>query len=103
MGARRTGDRVPGGRCKMEELEKKEKENDDAHVADKDERHARLRILDLATKKERALTGPNWEVKEVKWSPRGKSLVVIATDRPESDSETDRLFAVGATDGEMKQ
>ena len=89
--------------AKSEGLEKKEKENDDSHVADKDERHARLRILDLATKKERALTGPNWEVKEVKWSPRGKSLVVIATDKPESDSETDRLFAVDATDGEMKQ
>ncbi len=89
--------------AKSEELEKKEKENDDSHVADKDERHARLRILDLATKKERALTRPSWEVKEVKWSPRGKSLVVIATDKPESDSETDRLFAVGAADGEMKQ
>jgi len=88
---------------KSDEQEKKEKENDDSRVADKDERHARLRILDLATKKERALTAPNWEVKEMKWSPRGKSLVVVATDKPESDSETDRLFAVGATDGEMKQ
>jgi len=89
--------------AKSDEQEKKEKENDDSHVADKDERHARLRILDLAAKKERALTAPNWEVKEMKWSPRGKSLVVIATDKPESDSETDRLFAVGAADGEMKQ
>ena len=89
--------------AKPEEQEKKEKENDDSHVADKDERHARLRILDLATKKERALTAANWEVKELKWSPRGKSLIIIATDKPESDSETDRLFAVGAVDGEMKQ
>ena len=89
--------------AKSDEQEKKEKENDDSHVADKDERHARLRILDVAAKKERALTPQNWEVKEMKWSPRGKSLVVIATDKPESDSETDRLFAVGAADGEMKQ
>jgi len=89
--------------AKSDEQEKKEKENDDSHVADKDERHVRLRILDLVAKKERALTPQNWEVKEMKWSPRGKSLVVIATDKPESDSETDRLFAVGAADGEMKQ
>jgi dipeptidyl aminopeptidase/acylaminoacyl peptidase len=89
--------------AKSDEQEKKEKDNDDSQVADKDERHARLRILDLATKKERALTPANWEVKELKWSPRGKSLVIIATDKPESDSETDRLFAVGAADGEMKQ
>lgn len=89
--------------AKSDEQGKKEKDKDDSHVADKDERHARLRILDLATKKERALTPANWEVKEMKWSPRGKSLVVIATDKPESDSETDRLFTVGAADGEMKQ
>jgi len=89
--------------AKSEEQEKKEKEKDDSHVADKDERHARLRILDLATKKERALTAANWEVKEMKWSPRGKTLIVVATDKPESDRETDRLFAVAAADGEMKQ
>jgi len=89
--------------AKSDEQEKKEKEKDDSHVTDKDERHARLRILDLATKKERGLTPANWEVKELKWSPRGKSLVIIATDKPESDSETDRLFAIGAVDGDMKQ
>src|SRR5215470_6511669 len=91
------------GDAKTEEQEKKEKENDDAHVADKDERHARWRILDLATKQERALTEPSWEVKEMQWSPQGKFLIAIATDRPESDSETDRLFAVSVTDGSMKQ
>jgi dipeptidyl aminopeptidase/acylaminoacyl peptidase len=89
--------------AKSDEQEKKEKDKDDSHVADKDERHARLRVLDLATKKERALTPANWEVKELKWSPRGKSLIIIATDKPESDSETDRLFAVAAADGEMQQ
>jgi dipeptidyl aminopeptidase/acylaminoacyl peptidase len=89
--------------AKTDEQEKKEKENDDARVADKDERHARLRVLDLATKQERALTQPNWEVKELQWSPQGKFLVVVATDKPESDSETDRMFRVSAADGTMKQ
>jgi len=37
--------------AKSDLQEKKEKENDDSHVADKDERHARLRILDIATNK----------------------------------------------------
>jgi Tol biopolymer transport system component len=69
--------------AKTEEQEKKEKEFDDSHVADKDERHARLRILDLASKQERALTQPNWEVKEMQWSPQGKFVVVVATDKPE--------------------
>jgi dipeptidyl aminopeptidase/acylaminoacyl peptidase len=88
---------------KTEEQEKREKDSDDSHVADKDDRHARLRILNLATKEERALTQPNWEVKEMQWSPQGKFLVAVATDKPESDSETDRMFAVSVADGAMKQ
>jgi len=88
---------------KSEEQEKKEKDKDDSHVADKDERRHRLRILDLATKEERALTKPNWEVKELKWSPQGKFLVIVATDKPESDFETDRMFSVNASDGMTKQ
>lgn len=89
--------------AKTEEQEKKEKDKDDSHVADKDERHPRLRILDLASKEERALTKPNWEIKELQWSPQGKFVVAVATDKPESDSETDRMFLVNAADGTMKQ
>lgn len=88
---------------KSEAEEKKEKDKDDARVVDKDERHARLRILTLTTMEEKAITGPNWEVKELKWLPKGGSLAVIATDKPESDSETDRLFSVGVADAEMWQ
>lgn len=91
------------GDAKTEEQEKKEKDKDDSRVVDKDDRHARLRILDVATKQERALTKPNWEVKELRWSPQGKFLVVAATDKPEADSETARIFIVNVSDGEMRQ
>src|SRR5215470_5642514 len=91
------------GDPKTEEQQKKEKDKDDARVVDKDDHHARLRILDLATKEERALTKPNWEVKELKWSPQAKFVVVTATDTPHLDRETDRIFAVDVSDGEMKQ
>ncbi len=89
--------------AKPEEQEKREKDKDDARVVDKDERHARLRILTLATKEEKTITPATFEVKELKWSPKGTSLVVIATDRPESDSETDRIFVVGVAEAEMRQ
>ena len=91
------------GDAKTEEQEKKEKDKDDSRVVDKDERHARLRIMDLATNQERSLTKPNWQVKELHWSPQGKFLIVTATDKPEADSETDRIFMLNVADGEMKQ
>ena len=88
---------------KSEAEEKKEKDKDDAKVVDKDDRHARLRILTLATKEEKALTQPNWEVKELKWMPQGTWIAVVATDKPESDRETDRLFVVATAEGGMKE
>jgi dipeptidyl aminopeptidase/acylaminoacyl peptidase len=88
---------------KSEAEEKKEKDKDDGRVVDKDDHHARLRILTLATKEEKTITGTGWEVKELKWMPQGTWIVVVATDKPESDRETDRLFVVGSAEGSMKE
>jgi len=99
--ARRKADCVSGfGTAQTEEQEKKEKENDDSGVADKDERHARLRISDLATKQEHALTQPNWEVKERNGRRKENSLS-YATDKPESNSETAPHVRVSVADGTM--
>jgi len=88
---------------KGEALEKKEKEKDDAHVVDKDERHPRLRLLHLANRESRALTEANWEVKELAWLPDGQSIAVVATNRPASDEHTDRIYLVNTKDGKRKE
>jgi dipeptidyl aminopeptidase/acylaminoacyl peptidase len=88
---------------KSEAQEKKEKEKDDARVVDKDERHPRLRLLHLADRESRALTGPNWEVKELAWLADGQSIAVIATNRPAADEFTDRIYLVSTKDGRMKE
>ncbi|MGH9864664.1 MAG: S9 family peptidase, partial [Candidatus Acidiferrales bacterium] len=61
----------------------------------------RIWLFDVATKKSRALTEANWEVREAEWTPPGDRLIVSATDHPESDDDTDRIFSVNATDGKM--
>ena len=88
---------------KGEAQEKKEKEKDDARVVDKDERHARLRLLHLANHELRALSDPQWEVKELAWLPDGQNIAVIATNRPASGEYTDRIYLVSAKDGKMKE
>lgn len=80
--------------AKSEAEEKKEKDKDDARVEDKDEKQPRLWLLDLATKSERALTPPNYAVSELAWFPDNQSLAIVATDHPESDRNTDRIFRV---------
>ncbi|HET8965879.1 MAG TPA: S9 family peptidase [Candidatus Acidoferrum sp.] len=87
--------------AKSEAEEKKEKDKDDARVEDKDEKQPRLWLLDVATKSERALTPPNYAVSELAWFPDHQSLAIVATDHPESDRNTDRIFrvqTVSATD-----
>ena len=80
--------------AKTEVEEKKEKDKDDARVEDKDEKPPRLWLFDVATKSERALTPPSFAVSELAWFPDNQSLAIVATDHPESDRNTDRLFRV---------
>jgi dipeptidyl aminopeptidase/acylaminoacyl peptidase len=83
--------------------EQKEKDKDDARVVDRDDKPARLWILDVESRKMRQLTSGRWDVSEMKWLPSGDRLVLAATDRPESDQETERIFAIPAAGGELKQ
>jgi len=89
--------------AKTEEEEKKEKDKDDAKVVDKDDKHARLWILNVATGETRALTKPNWNFDELAWLPAGDRVVVKGTDHPESDQYTERIFTVQVADGAMKE
>ncbi|MFI5127497.1 MAG: S9 family peptidase [Candidatus Acidiferrales bacterium] len=81
--------------------QKKEKDKDDAIVVDHEDKHSRIWLLDIATKKARALTAANWEVREAEWTPQGDRLIVSATDHPESDDNTERIFSVNVADGKM--
>jgi dipeptidyl aminopeptidase/acylaminoacyl peptidase len=91
--------------AKTEAEEKKEKDKDDAHVTDKEDKHARLWLLDVstqaATQEAKAITQPNWELNEIAWLPSGESVIAVATDHPESDQETNRIFAIKLADGAM--
>jgi dipeptidyl aminopeptidase/acylaminoacyl peptidase len=82
--------------------EKKEKDKDDARVVDKDDKQPRLWLLTLATNEAKALTDSKWEISELTWLKTGDRLVVSATDHPESDQETHRIFSVAIPDGSRK-
>jgi len=85
--------------AKTESEEKKEKDKDDARVVDKDDKHARLRLIELSKpdaskQEERALTPADWKVEELAWAPDGQSLVLHATKKPASDQHTDGIYRV---------
>jgi dipeptidyl aminopeptidase/acylaminoacyl peptidase len=89
--------------AKTEEEEKKEKDKDDAKVVDKDDKHARLWILDVVSGETRALTKANRNFDELAWLPSGDRVVVKGTERPESDEYTEKIYSVLITDRTMKE
>jgi dipeptidyl aminopeptidase/acylaminoacyl peptidase len=92
--------------AKTDEEEKKQKDKDDARVTDKEDKRARAWVLTVAGGETRHLTKKEWEVNELAWVPSSDGLIVKATDRPESDQYTERLFWLstvpGGTDGGPK-
>ena len=89
--------------AKTEEEEKKEKDKDDAKVVDKDDKHARLWILDVASGETRDLTKPSWNFDELAWLPAGDRVAVKGTEHPASDEYTERIYSVLVADGTMKE
>src|SRR6266849_10398906 len=89
--------------AKAEEEEKKEKDKDDAKVVDKDDKHARLWILNVASGETRALTKANWNFDELAWLPAGDRVLVMVSRPPESDEYAERIYSVQVADGTMKE
>jgi dipeptidyl aminopeptidase/acylaminoacyl peptidase len=88
---------------KTDDDDKKEKDRDDAHVADRDERQARLWVVDVATKKVRRITPAPWQISEVRWLLDGKGLILSATDHPEADQNTHRIFSLNLESDTLKE
>ncbi len=88
--------------AKSDAEEKKDKDKDDARVVDKDDKQPRLWLLTLATNEAKALTETKWEMSELAWLKTGDRIVVSATDHPESDQETHRIFSISIPDGSRR-
>lgn len=85
-----------------EEEEKRKKDKNDARVVDLDDKHPQLWILDVESREVRQLTYGKWRISEFSWVPQGDHLVISATDHPQPELFTNRIYTVQVSDGEMK-
>jgi dipeptidyl aminopeptidase/acylaminoacyl peptidase len=76
---------------------------DDARVVDKDDKHTRLWVLDLASGEVRPVTDPAWDLGSFQWLPSGREVVASATDQPASDRITERIVSVSLADGAIRE
>ena len=86
---------------RTDEEDKKIRDRDDARVVDKDNRLPRLWIFDVGSKKIHQLTSGSWRVSDPQWKPNGEGLIVIASNRPELDVPTSRIYSIAASGGDL--
>jgi dipeptidyl aminopeptidase/acylaminoacyl peptidase len=75
-------------------LERRAKERDDARVVDKDDRHARVWMLDVASKALVQVTSGRWRISQVEWMPDGRKLAAVATDQPQVDQWNNGIYTI---------
>lgn len=89
------------GEPKSEDQEKREKDKADMRVVDRDDKPARLWVVDVESRKVKQITRSPWRVAEFAWLPDGR-FIVKATDHPESDQWIDRIYSV-SEDGSLAE
>jgi dipeptidyl aminopeptidase/acylaminoacyl peptidase len=85
--------------AKPEARQQRERDKDDARVEDRDERHARVWMLDPATRALTQVTSVNWRIDQIEWTADGRRLIAVANAKPESDQWNERLYAIDPSDG----
>ncbi len=85
---------------KPEAEEKKEKDKDDAKVADRDQDLPRLWVVDIASKKARQVTHAGWRIGQFEWIS-ADHVLAVATNQPKAELWTNAIFNISIGDGKF--
>lgn len=86
---------------KTDEEKKIIQQTGEATIVDR-EKPARLWLFDTTAKKARQMTSGRWKISEFDWSPASDKIFVVATDKPESNLLTNRIYSLDANSPENK-
>ncbi len=86
-----------------EERQKRERDKDDSKVIDKDDRHPRVWIVDIATRSIRQVTSGAWQISQIEWAPSGDRVIASATSKPEEEAFNHHLYSVDLKNGGFDQ
>ena len=84
---------------KPDARQQRERDKDDARVEDRDDRHARVWMLDPAARSLTQVTTVNWRIDQIEWTPDGRRLIAIANPKPDSDQWNEGIYAIDPSDG----
>src|SRR6202030_3775798 len=77
----------------------RERAQGDRRGADKDARHPRVWMLDVASRSLTQVTTINWRISDLEWRPDGARLIAVASGKPASDTWNERIYSIDPGDG----
>jgi len=84
---------------KSEAQQKREKDKDDARVAEKEDRRARVWTLDLGSRAVAQVTKAPFRIGQIEFARGGDRLIVAASAKPEEDQFNEAIFSVDLKSG----
>jgi dipeptidyl aminopeptidase/acylaminoacyl peptidase len=88
---------------KSKEDEKRDEEKDDERVIDRDDRPRELWSITIESRKVRQLTQSPWRIESFAWTPSGRRLLVAATDHPQPELFTTRIYSLTLSDLDLDE
>jgi len=85
--------------AKSDAQQKREKDKDDARVAEKDDRLARIWDVDVTSRAIRQITTSHFRIGQIEFAPGGDRLIVAASPKPDEDRFNEAIFSVDLKDG----
>ena len=84
---------------KPDAQQQREKDKDDARVAEKEDRLARIWDVDVASHAIRQITTAPYRIGQIEFAPAGDRLIVAASAKPHEDRFNEAIFSVDLKDG----
>ena len=84
---------------KPDAQQQRDKDKDDARVAEKEDRLARVWALDVASHDLKQLTTAPYRIGQIEFAPDGSRLIAAASAKPHEDQFNEAIFAIDLQNG----
>jgi dipeptidyl aminopeptidase/acylaminoacyl peptidase len=84
---------------KSDALQKRDKDKDDARLAEKDDRLAKIWMVDVAAHAVKPITSEPYRISQIEFAADGRQLIAAASSKPHDDQYNEAIYSVDLQSG----
>jgi dipeptidyl aminopeptidase/acylaminoacyl peptidase len=85
--------------AKSDAWQQRDKDKDDAHVAEKEERLSRVWMVEVGSRATRPITSAPFRIGQIEFAPDGDHLIAAASAKPHEDRFNEAIYRIDLQDG----